>query len=83
MAIDYQDYCIYAGQDKQATSFIEWVLNKVYFYVRMPNDKNEKREGKGKKVRQKGRSKDGRRTTYHVELLFTPFDAFVWPQGNL
>lgn len=33
-------------------------------------------EGKGEKKRKK-------RDTYSDEILFTPLDAFVWPQGNI
>lgn len=43
--------------------------------------KKEKRgggreQGKGEKKRKK-------RDTYSDEILFTPLDAFVWPQGNV
>ena len=41
--------------------------------------KKEKRGG----GREKGRGEKKERDTYSDEILFTPLDAYVWPQGNI
>ena len=62
-------------------AFIECIQKSYNSYSGRPSGKKERKvgrreEGKGEKKRKK-------RDTYSDEILFTPLDAFVWPQGNI
>lgn len=61
-------------------TFIECIQNKLYFLFKKAKwQERKKREEGGRKEGERKKERD----TYSDEILFTPLDAYVWPQGNV
>lgn len=62
-------------------TFIECIQNKLQFLFKKAKWQDRKKRGEegGRKEGERKKERD----TYSDEILFTPLDAFEWPQGNI